>query len=211
MKIIMHNSASLDMSIKKIPVDLGIHYEIVGKYSPDVYMFGSITALIALEEGLAEIEVKEEIPNKKGKPFWVIIDSKGKLYNKLHFYRYSSYSGKLIILISENTPTKYVQYLEDNNYDFIIAGEEFVDYQKALLVLEEKYVVNTILIDSGGKLNSYFIEINLIDEISLLISLYISGANCLNLFRDIKDPIKLELKKLERKKEYLWLVYSVLK
>jgi 2,5-diamino-6-(ribosylamino)-4(3H)-pyrimidinone 5'-phosphate reductase len=211
MKIIMHNSASLDMSIKKIPVDLGIHYDIVEKYNPDVYMFGSVTALIAIEEGLVETEVNDEIPNKKGKPFWVIVDSKGKLHDKLHFYRHSSYSGKLIILISKKTSEKYVQYLKDKNYDFISSGEEFVDYQKVLLTLEEKYNVKTILIDSGGKLNSYFFEKNLIDEISLVISPFISGTSCLSLFRDVKDPLKLALKNIERKKEYLWLVYEVMK
>lgn len=140
----MHNSVSLDSSMKKLEIDLGTHYELVGKFNADVYMFGSTTAYDAIKEGLTEKEVKVK-KIKKNKPYWVIVDSKGKMENLLHVYRRSSYAGNLIILVTEKTPKTYLKYLTDNDYDYIVTGDEFVNYKEALKVLEEDYEVKSIL------------------------------------------------------------------
>ncbi len=210
MKIIMHNSVSLDSSMKELKVDLATHYELVEKFDVDVYMFGSVTAVAAIQEGLAEVEVDIE-KVKKDKPYWVIIDSKGKLENLLHIYRKSPYAGNIIVLVSKKTPKSYLKYLTDNDYDYIVTGEDFVDYKQALQILEEDYSVKSILIDSGGLLNSYFFEHSLIDEISLIIQPFILGKECINVFRYIKTPLNLSLVKCERIKELVWLIYKIKK
>ncbi|NHJ49635.1 MAG: hypothetical protein FK733_17730 [Asgard group archaeon] len=208
MKVIMHNSVSVDMSMKGMPVDLATHYSLVSKFKPDVYMFGSISAIVAIDSGMSEADPNSKIV-KKEQPYWVIVDSKGKLENKLHIYRNSPYAGKLIILVSDNSPESYYDYLEENNYNFIKTGKVFVDYPKALDILEKKYNVKTIVLDSGGLLNRFFFELNLIDELSLVVNPYITGKKCTNLFREITDLVKLELIKMEKMNEVLWLHYSV--
>ncbi len=206
----MHNSVSLDSSMKELKVDLDTHYELVAKFNADVYMFGSITAVDAIQEGLTEAEVDlKEV--KKDKPYWVIIDSKGKLENLLHIYRKSPYAGNIIVLVSKNTQKSYLKYLTDNDYNYIVTGDDFVDYKQALQILEEDYSVKSIVIDSGGLLNSYFFEHSLIDEISLVIQPFILGKECVNLFRHIKTPLNLSLTKCERIKELVWLVFKVQK
>ena len=207
----MHNSNSLDMSITGIPVSMEKHYDIVRKYKPDVYMFGSVTAFSWINDETPNEKKSDFNKPKKAKPFWVIVDSKGKMENWLHFYRQSEYSGNIIVLVSGETPQSYLEYLSARKYDYIQTGKKYVNYKEAMNILKKKYNVETLVIDSGGKLNSYFLESSLIDEISILISPNIKGADCLNLFRDIKEPITLTLLKSEQLDDYIRLVYQVVK
>jgi riboflavin biosynthesis pyrimidine reductase len=210
MKVIMHNSVTLDMSMKGFSFNLGVHYNLVEKFNPDVYMFGSTSGVVALESGLAE-DVPEGEFKKREKPYWVIIDSKGQLEKKLHFYRNSPYAGKLIILVSKKTPQSYFKYLKKDEYSFIETGIEYVDYTKALQILEKEYSVKTIVLDSGGLLNRFFFEQNLIDEISLVVHPFVKGKDCLNMFRHLSDAIKLTLEKVEKINDLVWVHYKVQK
>ena len=207
----MHNSASLDMSITGIPMNMEKHYDIVRKYNPDVYMFGSVTAYSWIKEDTPSESKSDFNKPKKGKPYWVIVDSKGKMENWLHFYRQSEYSGNIIVLVSGETPMSFLEYLSARNYDYIQTGKKHVDYKEAMSILKKKYNVKTLMIDSGGKLNSYFFEHSLIDEISVLVSPYVKGVDSLGLFRDIKESIDLKLKTSENLDGYVWLVYQVVK
>jgi len=211
MKVIMHNSASLDMSITGIPMNMEKHYDIVRKYNPDVYMFGSVTAYSWIKEDTPSESKSDFNKPKKGKPYWVIVDSKGKMENWLHFYRQSEYSGNIIVLVSGETPKSYLEYLSARKYDYIQTGKKYVNYKEAMNILKKKYNVETLMIDSGGKLNSYFFEHSLIDEISVLVSPYVKGVDSLGLFRDIKESIDLKLKTSENLDGYVWLVYQVVK
>jgi len=209
MKVIMHNSVSLDMSMKNLTVDLKTHYSIVGQFKPDVYLFGSQTAVEAINKPSPENPDDFNEPIKKS-PYWVIIDSKGKMENLLHNFRKSSYVGPLIILVSEKTPKSYLNYLEKRDYNYHIVGKNYVNYKESMKILEEKYSTKTIVVDSGGILNSFLIEQKLIDEISLLINPSVTGEKNLNLFRNIKSPLKLELLKHEKVKDLLWTVYKII-
>ncbi len=211
MKVIMHNSVSLDMAIKDIPLSIEKHYEIVAKYKPDVYLFGSVTAYSWINKDTPKEKESDLKKPKKNKPYWVIVDSQGKMENWLHFYRQSDYSGNIIVLVSEKTPGSYLRYLNERNYDFIQTGKKHVDYKKALEILERKYDVKTVLIDSGGKLNSYFFKHSLIDEISILVSPYLKGIECVGLFREIEESLNLTLLNSEILDDYVWLVYQVVK
>lgn len=205
----MHNSVSLDLSMKHLTVDLETHYSIVGQFKPDVYLFGSQTAVEAINKPSPENSDDFKKPIKKS-PYWVIVDSKGKMENLLHNFRRSNYAGPLIILVSKKTPKSYISYLEKRDYFYHIVGSNQVDYKEALKFLEEKYRTQTIVVDSGGILNSYMIEQKLIDEISLLINPSVTGEKNLNLFRNVKLPLKLELIKHEKVKDLLWIVYKII-
>jgi 2,5-diamino-6-(ribosylamino)-4(3H)-pyrimidinone 5'-phosphate reductase len=211
MKVIMHNSASLDMSITGIPVSMERHYKIVSMYEPDVYMFGSETAYSWIKEDTPKERKVDLKKPKKKKPYWAIVDSKGKMENWLHFYRQSDYSGNIIVLVSEETPQSYLDYLEEREYDYIQTGKKYVDYKEALKVLAQKYEAKTLLLDSGGKLNSYFFEHSLIDEISVLVTPIVKGTESLGLFRDVLKPVNLKLLRTEVLDDYVWLVFQVIK
>lgn len=69
-----------------------------------------------------------------------------------------------------------MNYLKERNYDYLVCGNEHVDYEKALSALSTKYGIKTILIDSGPTLNGVLLSKGLVDEISLLISPILVGS-----------------------------------
>lgn len=215
-KVIIHNEISLDGSIKGFDVNMGTYYKIAIGYQPDIILVGSITA----KEGITEIspetgkDFKKPPSNKKDeRPYWVIPDSRGILKGLLHVIRRFEYSKDVIILITDNTPQDYIEYLDERKYDYIISGKENIDYRKALESLAGKYGSKTILTDSGGILNSILLENGLVSEISIIISPVLVGREGTRLFRGLNLPqgSRLKLKKNETiDEDFVLLVYEVL-
>ena len=215
-KVIIHNEISLDGSIKGFDVNMGTYYRIAIGYQPDIILVGSITA----KEGITEISPETENDFKKpgstkddNRPYWVIPDSRGLLKGLLHVIRRFEYSKDVIILITDDTPPDYIDYLKKRKYDYIISGKENIDYRKALQALVECYGSKTVLTDSGGILNSILLECGLVSEISIIVSPVLVGRNGTNLFRSLKLPSELRLKVPRNEiinDRFLLLVYEVL-
>jgi len=142
--------------------------------------------------------------------YWVIPDTKGSLRGLLHFCRRYEYCKDVIVLISKQTPSEYVNYLKEREYDFHIAGENEVDLPAALALLSDKYDGKRILADTGRILSNLLIEKNLVSEISLLIHPIIVGVRAYNIFSNINRTPALKLRKKQVfPKGYIWLVYDV--
>ena len=90
-----------------------------------------------------------------------------------------------------------IKYLEERDYDYIVAGEDHIDLKKALEILNEKYGAKRVMTDTGGTLSSLLLEQGLVDEISLLVHPLLLGNKSTNIFRTLKQNIKLELIKSE--------------
>ena len=210
-KVIMHNEISVDGSIKGFDIDVGTYYRIAIGYKPDVILVGSITAKSAVNKVSPEKKAdfkKPETSKDDKRPYWVIPDSRGILKGMLHLFRRFDYSRDVIILASEKTPSSYLKYLSEREYDYIIAGKGYIDYRKALEILAERYNSKTVLTDSGGILNSILIEQGLVSEISIIISPVLVGIKGTGL------PSGLKLKLLQNKildNNCLFLIYKVLK
>lgn len=216
-RIILHNSISLDCSFIGLTPDMEEHYRIVNSYKPDVYMAGSNTAKTGIETygdtGQQETEADFVKPYRDNSlSYWVIPDSKGILKGLLHHYRRFEYCRDVIILVSETTPADYLNYLDQRQYDYLIAGKNNVDFRDAVRQLAEKYDVRTILVDTGSRLGNVLLNNDLVDEISLVISPEILGMLSQNLFERVERKIDLGLKNCEALKNgYLWVTYEVKK
>jgi 2,5-diamino-6-(ribosylamino)-4(3H)-pyrimidinone 5'-phosphate reductase len=216
-KVIIHNEISLDGSIKGFNADVGTYYKIAISYKPDIILVGSVTA----RSGVNRIPPEEKIHFKKPKikrgdrrPYWVIPDSRGILKGVLHVFRGFDYCKDVIILISSKTPSSYLKYLEQREYDYIVCGKDHIDYKEALGILAERYNSKTVLTDSGGKLNNILLEQGLVSEISVIISPVLVGSKGIDLFRDLNLPYELKLKLLRNEvidNNCLLLVYRVIK
>lgn len=199
-KVIVHNSVSLDGSATGFEVDMGLHYSVAGRYRADAHLIGSATIRTGVElYGGGVPAEKEEDFHKPARPahlpYWVIADSRGACRGTLHTARSFEYCRDVVILISTKTGKDYIEYLEQRNYDYMIAGDEHVDFERAFEQLNRKYAVSTILVDSGPVLNGILLEKGLVAEISLLVHPVIVGRDSYNLFSKAgsKENIKLTL------------------
>jgi 2,5-diamino-6-(ribosylamino)-4(3H)-pyrimidinone 5'-phosphate reductase len=212
--IILHNSISLDGSLTNFEVNMEIHYQIAGNYKPDAHLIGSNTIEAGIKlYGSSTTEEKNDYnkPDRgKNLPYWIIIDTDGKLINHLHEIRRFEFCKDIIILISKKTDKNYIEYLKLRNYDYFIVGDKKIDIKKSIEILKNKYNINTILTDTGRILGNILLNLGLVNEISLLIHPAIVGKKGYNIFSDVDNSIELELIKKERIKEnYIWIVYRV--
>jgi 2,5-diamino-6-(ribosylamino)-4(3H)-pyrimidinone 5'-phosphate reductase len=213
-KLILHNSISLDGSLTNFEPNMELHYQIAGNYRADAHLIGSKTMSAGFElfnEPIPEENQSDfKKPNRSDSlPYWVIVDSKGSLKGTLHAGRRFEYSKDIIVLISEETPQDYVEYLQERDYDFHVVGKKHVDLKCALELLDQKYGVKTVLADTGSVLGNLLLNQGLVTEISLLVHPVIVGPSCYGMFIDAQN-LKLNLICSESFNEkYVWLTYTV--
>ena len=171
---------------------------LANNFNSDMVLFGSETVLHGSAEQFPpeteksfqlSLRVKEEDTRQD----WVIPDSRGRLRN-LHVFRDTPYCKDIILLVSQATPKAYLGYLKERNYDFILAGEDHVDYRRAFALLNERYGCKVLRTDSGGMLTNVLLQQGLVDEISLVVSPCLVGQSSPNVFRslDLVNRVDLE-------------------
>jgi 2,5-diamino-6-(ribosylamino)-4(3H)-pyrimidinone 5'-phosphate reductase len=213
----MYNTISLDGSIRDFELDVGLHYEVAGKVHADAHLIGSETARTGVElftekvpAEIAEDFVKPAVKANDKRPAWVLVDSKGKLKGLLHVYRRSCYCKGVIVLVSNKTPQDYIDYLKERNYDYIVTGDEQVEYREALNQLYDLHGARTVLTDSGGVLSGILMKEGLVGEISLLVAPVVVGKQATNLFRTLDGTVNLEFVRSEVVRNgHMLVVYRV--
>jgi 2,5-diamino-6-(ribosylamino)-4(3H)-pyrimidinone 5'-phosphate reductase len=215
-KVIIHSEVSLDGHIDGYEVDQGIYYSSAARFGADMVMVGADTVLSAVEEVPPEEGsdlIRPEIEEGDPRPFWVIPDSRGRV-RSLHVLRRWGLCKDIIVLVSKATPKSHMEYLKERGYDHVIAGDDHVDYRKALEALWDRFGCRVLRTDSGGTLNNILLEEGLVDVISIIVSPVLVGAGHTHLFRSLglQDPLGLELERTETlDKDHLQMVYRVLR
>jgi len=220
LKVVMHNSVSLDGAILGFDINMELHYRIAGRYAADVQLVGSNTIKAGIEMFGVEIPPEEESdftrPEKDaGLPYWVVPDARGVLKGILHYLRREEFCKDIVVLVSEKTERDYLQYLEERDCDYYICGEDYVNYEKAFGIIQDELGAGTVFIDAGPTLNGILLEKGLIDEISLLVHPFMVGKKSGKLF----ERLELENKNIELEPmtcelldgKYLHLNYRVVK
>jgi 2,5-diamino-6-(ribosylamino)-4(3H)-pyrimidinone 5'-phosphate reductase len=216
--IIIHNSVSLDGSLTGFMPEMTLHYRIAGDYQPDAHLIGSETIIKGIDmfgEGIPEETENDFISPQRNNslPWWVIVDSGGRLKGILHTCRRFEYCRDVIVLISETTPVDYINHLTERNYRFVISGKVKVDLIKAVEELRLRYGITKILTDTGRILGNLLLNTGLVSEISLLVHpLIVTGETCSPIFSDLTANLKLKLRKSEQfENGCIWLVYTIVK
>lgn len=217
-KVVLHNTISLDGSLKGFDADLNMHYSIASSLKVDAYLVGSQTILDASDEIPPEPEAEEKERHYDPddiRPFWIVVDSRSRLKGILHFYRQMEYIKDIIVLVSKSTPKDYVQYLSKNHYPHVRAGRDKVDFFETFRILKEEYNIQTMLTDTGAALNNILLQKNLVDEISLIVAPSIVAKSEPKIFIGLDiDEEQIRLISMDAQNlgnDYVWLRYKIKK
>jgi len=107
--------------------------------------------------------------------------------------------------------------LRNKGVSYIVSGESTVDLVKAVNVLGEHFGIRRLLLEGGGHINGAFLQMGLVDEVSILLVPGIDGRNEVPAVFDRVNPasktaVPLKLKSVERReKDTLWLRYEVVR
>lgn len=177
-----------------------MYYALLLAYYPDAVLVGADTILtvsVAIPPEEAGDDGKR--PDRPGetRPWWVVVDSRGRLPRVLHFYWRMEYTRDIIMLVSEKTPDWYNRYLREREYEYFVAGRDRVDPGLAMENLFSGNTIRILVSDTGGTLDTALLESGLVDEISLLVIPVLSGETGVLLYGpSSKENIDLKLKRI---------------
>ena len=214
--VIVSNAVSPNGSLTGYAVDYGVYYPHLLAYHPDAVLVGADTILAA------PVTIPPEEPADFGKrseradetrPWWVVVDSRGRLAHHLHFFRRMEYTRDIIVLVSETTPEGYIRYLQERDYEYLVAGSDRVDLGMAMDTLFGTYNIRTLVSDTGGTLVTVILESGLVDEISLIVTPVLSGETEVLLYKpSSKKNIALKLKECMAIRDgYVHLLYEIVR
>ena len=95
----------------------------------------------------------------------MVADTKGTLLWKND----SEYDQPHIILTSRQVSREYLDYLDERNISYIVAGEDRIDLAAACEVLRETFGIERLGIVGGPAINTAFLDAGLLDEVIVLI------------------------------------------
>jgi len=161
--VVVHNAVSLDGALDWLVPEwpkfnelLSTYYSRAAAFEEDATLCGSETILKAFEwdEGILEDAPAAPFEPADGdsRPLLVIPDSRGRV----RIWRWllsQPYWRAGVALCSDSTPADYLEYLDSQGIDHIVAGSGCVDLRAALLELNARFGVDRLRVDSGGVLN----------------------------------------------------------
>ena len=214
--VVLHTQVSLDSKADGFEYDMGTYYRLAETFDPDAIISGADTMLKAgVSEEVPEwsYQVAKNFPSCE-RTIMTVVDGRGRVRNwsalkKQPFWR------SVLALCSESTPREHLEYLRREGVEYIVAGKERVDLRQALQIMNQRYKVRRVRIDSGGKLAGALLKEGLVDEISLLVSPFLMGGLSQNTFVDpealsLREPLTLQLNGVQNLDNGLvWLRYSV--
>src|SRR5271157_2482531 len=121
----------------------------------------------------------------------------------------------LICVVSELAPTDYLAMLREKEISYVVSGSSSVDLVRVVELLREHFNIRTLLLEGGGHINGAFLQVGLLDEVSLLLLPGIDGRHDVASVFDGVDPashtaVSLTLRSVEqRESDALWIRYEV--
>lgn len=127
--------------------------------------------------------------------------------------------SKTLFIITDNKNHPAFKKSSEPNLE-IIYYENEIDFKELFKKLKTEFAIDYLTIQSGGELNSVFLEHNLIDKLSLVVApVLIGGKTTTSLIggkslKSVEELVKLKTLKLEKVEvltdSYLYLNYCVI-
>lgn len=141
------------------------------------------------------------------------VDTHGSL---LWGYDTESQFGKpLLMLLSEDAPAEYLDYLADRHISYITVGKGAIDLPRAMELLYDHFGIERLAVTGGGHINAAFLAAGLLDEISMLYGAGIDGrAGWAASFDGLPQntaPTLLKLTHLQQLGDIIWAKYTIKK
>lgn len=149
----------------------------------------------------AEISYDDNIV--KGRYYWVVFDTSGKCGWKTDVVEYGGKKAKVLMVLTRSVKKEYLAHLKKMGIAYIIAGNDRIDLESALVKLKSLFGIETLALCGGPRINGGFLEKGLLDEISLVVAPYIEGDKGKRNFVETQCFVdrKFELKSFKRMKD----------
>jgi 2,5-diamino-6-(ribosylamino)-4(3H)-pyrimidinone 5'-phosphate reductase len=214
-RLTIYNEISLDGRIEGFDLDVSRYYRLGFRWRSDAILMGSMTAQAfgaaePTEQQVRMLPAPERLPVLPGfedlvyepRPLLVVPDSRGRVRNWIHAMAQPWYRG-IVVLVSQETPPDYLEYLERRGITHLLAGEDRVDLPAALEQLQARYGVQSVRTDCGGRLNGALLEAGLVNEVAVILNPSLAASPGNQLFVTLPsalagDGLPLALREIDK-------------
>ena len=113
---------------------------------------------------------------EKAPMYYVSIDPSGRLGWEKNSLAYIDTTAHVLEVLTGQASNAYKAFLRKLGISYIIAGQETLDYDEALMKLKHLFGIETLMLGGGGVLNWSFIQAGMCDEISVVIAPCADGS-----------------------------------
>jgi riboflavin biosynthesis pyrimidine reductase len=114
----------------------------------------------------------------------IVLDAHGKIA----WARSDIGGDPIVAVLTERVSDAHLAGLRKDGVSYIFAGEQDLDLELALEILNRELGIKRLLVEGGGGTNGSFLRAGLIDEISLVICPAVDGAKGAPSVFDSSDP-----------------------
>lgn len=187
-RVVLHVEASLDARIDGIQPDIGRFYALAARFREDAILTGADTLL---EGPGAPTRDDDEPPTREelsgSAPLLAVVDSRGR-FAAWNWLRRQPYWCDAVALVAAATPRHARERLDVQSVSVIETGAARVDLRAALELLNERFGVRTVRVDSGGSLSGALLRAGLLNEVSVLLEPVLVGGVSPRVFVRGPDP-----------------------
>ena len=154
-RVVLHVEASLDGRIDWIKPDIGRFYKLASRFHEDAILTGADTLIEGPglpEEDDARPPTPEAIGG--GAPLLAVVDSRCR-FTLWNWLRKQQYWSDAVALVAGATSREACERLVGQGVTVLATGGDRVDLRAALELLNERYGVQTVRVDSGGGLRAW--------------------------------------------------------
>jgi 2,5-diamino-6-(ribosylamino)-4(3H)-pyrimidinone 5'-phosphate reductase len=216
-RVIVYAAVSLDGKTTGFDADVGLFYELAATWKEDASLCGSDTMVAASVEEANAADPAELPKASNSAPLLVVPDSRGRVKVWRYLLGLPYWRGA-VVLCSSATPARSLSELAELGIETIVAGDDHVDYRAALAELRERFAVETVRVDSGGRLSGLLLREGLVDEVSVLVfPALVGNASSLSIYNLPEtvtngDVVSLALHGVEvPRDDAVWLRYDVVR
>lgn len=123
------------------------------------------------------IEYEDWIPDIKADTWVVSLDRKGRVGWESPSWPYGSVNMRVIEVVTKQAPKAYLEYLRTMQIPYLVCGEDELDLEGMLEKLKKDFNIDPLVVSGGAITNGLFLNANLVDEISLVVTPNVSGDN----------------------------------
>jgi 2,5-diamino-6-(ribosylamino)-4(3H)-pyrimidinone 5'-phosphate reductase len=157
--VVVHVAVSLNGSTTGFDVDIGRFYSLLPTWHEEVTLTGADT-ILAQEHELA---AAARPGPSSGAPLLAVVDSRRRV-NEWEALRNCGYWSGVLPLRSASRPSA-----GDPSVPELVVGSDRINLRQALAELASRTGAQVVRVDSGGQLIRALLDLQLVDEVSLLV------------------------------------------
>jgi riboflavin biosynthesis pyrimidine reductase len=115
--------------------------------------------------------------------YGIVLDAHGKLA----WGRSDIGNDPIVVVLTEKVSDAHLAGLQKEGISYIFAGEQELDLELTLEILNQELGIKRLLLEGGGVTNGAFLHAGLIDEVSLVICPAVDGAKGASCVFDSRD------------------------